>query len=42
VLFENRAAISDKGDELDDRSAISTLPIPLHAGAERYYRDVKP
>ncbi len=45
VLFRHRGTIGAKvpsGRLLDARSAISTMPIPLHAGAERYYRDQKP
>jgi hypothetical protein len=44
VLFRYRGTIGAKvpsGRLLDARSAISTMPIPLHAGARRYYRDNK-
>lgn len=41
VLFERRRDIA-KGQALDGRAAISTSPIALHPGAERYYRQVKP
>lgn len=45
ALFSRRGEIAAEvpsGRLLDARSAISTMPIPLHPGAERYYRDVKP
>jgi hypothetical protein len=45
VLFQRRSEIALKvpsGRLLDARSAISTVPIPLHPGAARYYRDTKP
>ena len=44
VLFQYRREIGAKvpsGRLLDARSAISTMPVQLHPGAERYYRDVK-
>jgi TRAP transporter TAXI family solute receptor len=44
VLFRHRQEIGAKvpsGKLLDPRSAISTMPIELHPGARRYYRDVK-
>jgi TRAP transporter TAXI family solute receptor len=44
-LFAHRtrvAATVPSGRVLDIRSAISTSSIPLHPGAERYYRSVKP
>jgi len=44
VLFQHRSAIGAQvpsGKLLDARSAISTMPIALHPGARRYYRDVK-
>ncbi len=44
VLFRHRGEIGEKvpsGKLLDSRSAISTMPIALHPGAERYYRDAK-
>lgn len=30
-----------EGRQLDPRSAINTYPVPLHAGAQRYYREQK-
>ena len=27
---------------IDPRSAVSTAPMPLHPGAQRYYRETKP
>jgi TRAP transporter TAXI family solute receptor len=45
VLFRHRGTIGAKvpsGRLLDARSAISTMPVLLHAGAERYYADNKP
>lgn len=44
VLFESRSdltAIHPVALHLDARSAIATLPVPLHPGAARYYRSVK-
>ncbi|MFG1923977.1 TAXI family TRAP transporter solute-binding subunit [Cryptosporangium sp. NPDC048952] len=44
-LFTHRQRISEavpSGRVLDVRSAISTASIPLHPGAMRYYRSVKP
>ncbi len=44
VLFRHRGRIGatvPSGRLLDARSAISTMPIPLHDGAKRYYRDTK-
>jgi TRAP transporter TAXI family solute receptor len=45
VLFARREQIASRvpsGQLLDARTAISTMPVPLHPGAERYYRDTKP
>jgi TRAP transporter TAXI family solute receptor len=40
LLFENKdniAAICDEANDLDRESAVSGIPIPLHAGAEKFY-----
>lgn len=45
VLFERREDLAKdvpSGRLLDARTAISTIPIPLHPGAARYYREHKP
>lgn len=45
LLMERRdvlAAAHPAADRLEIRSAISTLPVPLHPGAARYFRSVKP
>jgi hypothetical protein len=45
LLLERRdvlAAAHPAAERLDLRSAIATLPVPLHPGAARYYRSVKP
>jgi uncharacterized protein len=45
LLMERRdvlAAAHPAAERLDIRSAIATLPVPLHAGAARYFRSVKP
>ena len=45
LLMERRdvlAAAHPAAERLDVRSAIATLPVPLHPGAARYYRSVKP
>jgi TRAP transporter TAXI family solute receptor len=45
LLIERRdllAAAHPAAEELDIRSAIATQPVPLHPGAARYYRSVKP
>lgn len=45
ALFAHRTRIAEvvpSGRVLDIRSAISTASIPLHPGAIRYYRSVKP
>jgi uncharacterized protein len=36
------AAAHGEGRRIDQRSALATYPLPLHPGAQRYYRDVKP
>jgi TRAP transporter TAXI family solute receptor len=44
-LFEAREALArvlPQGLSLDARTAIVTFPVPLHAGAQEYYRAVKP
>jgi TRAP transporter TAXI family solute receptor len=44
ALFEHRdqlAAAHPVGSRLDRGAAISTLPLPLHPGAARYYREAK-
>lgn len=45
TLFAERdrlAAAHPEGRRLDRGAAINTFPLPLHPGAQRYYRDVKP
>ncbi|RZU54198.1 hypothetical protein EV385_6146 [Krasilnikovia cinnamomea] len=45
LLMERRdelAAAHPAAERLDPRSAIATLPVPLHPGAARYYQSVKP
>ncbi|GAA2569416.1 TAXI family TRAP transporter solute-binding subunit [Winogradskya consettensis] len=45
LLMERRevlAAAHPAAERLDPRTAIATLPVPLHPGAARYYRSVKP
>ncbi|MFI5937263.1 TAXI family TRAP transporter solute-binding subunit [Actinoplanes sp. NPDC051494] len=45
MLLERRdvlAAAHPAAERLDVRSAIATLPVPLHPGAARYYKTVKP
>jgi uncharacterized protein len=45
LLMERRdvlAAAHPAAERLNIRSAIATLPVPLHRGAARYYRSVKP
>jgi TRAP transporter TAXI family solute receptor len=40
LLFENKddiAAICEEGNDLDLESAVNSIPIPLHAGAEKFY-----
>jgi TRAP transporter TAXI family solute receptor len=37
---ELRAAHAD-ANQIDPRSALATYPVPLHPGAERYYRTIK-
>lgn len=44
VMFGNRETIAlahPEGRRLDRVSAINTYPIPLHNGAQRYYREAK-
>jgi TRAP transporter TAXI family solute receptor len=44
ALFDHRdllAAAHPEGSRLDRGTAISTLPLPLHPGAARYYREAK-
>ncbi|TMM43807.1 MAG: TAXI family TRAP transporter solute-binding subunit [Actinobacteria bacterium] len=44
ALFEHRdqlAAMHPAGSRLDRGSAVNTLPLPLHPGAVRYYREAK-
>jgi uncharacterized protein len=44
TLFAERdllAAAHPEGRRLDRGSAINTYPLPLHPGAERYYRAIK-
>ncbi|MEV4280396.1 TAXI family TRAP transporter solute-binding subunit [Actinoplanes xinjiangensis] len=45
LLMERRgelAAAHPAAERLEMRAAISTLPVPLHPGAARYYKSVKP
>lgn len=45
LLFAARrelAAAHGEGRRIDQRSALATFPLPLHPGAQRYYRDAKP
>ncbi|WP_433797494.1 TAXI family TRAP transporter solute-binding subunit [Actinoplanes sp. CA-252034] len=45
LLMERRgelAAAHPAAERLELRAAISTLPVPLHPGAARYYKSVKP
>ncbi|MDP9796068.1 TRAP transporter TAXI family solute receptor [Catenuloplanes nepalensis] len=45
LLLEHRDALAAAYpaiEALDLRSAIATMPLPLHPGAARYYRSVKP
>lgn len=44
LLFESRSALAETHPvalQLHPRSAIATLPVPLHSGAAEYYRSVK-
>jgi hypothetical protein len=44
ALFAQREVLvkaSSAGRAIDTRSAIGTQPVPLHPGAQRYYRDAK-
>ena len=43
ALFEHAAEITaghPKGAELDPAYSISSISIPLHPGAEKYYKEV--
>lgn len=43
VLFENKDTIAlahDKGNELDAAAAVQGASVPLHPGAERYYKEI--
>jgi uncharacterized protein len=43
-IFEAKpslVAVHTETRRLDQRSALATYPVPLHAGAARYYRDAK-
>jgi TRAP transporter TAXI family solute receptor len=45
MLLERRdvlAAAHPAAENLDIRSAVATLPVPLHPGAARYFKSVKP
>jgi TRAP transporter TAXI family solute receptor len=45
LLFSSRSTLvraHEVAQQLDPRGAIATTPVPLHPGAMRYYRDVKP
>ncbi|SNT41460.1 hypothetical protein SAMN05421812_105427 [Asanoa hainanensis] len=45
LLMERHEALArahPAGERFDVRSAIGTMPVPLHPGAARYFRDVKP
>jgi len=45
MLLERRdvlAAAHPAAENLDIRSAVATLPVPLHPGAAEYFRSVKP
>jgi TRAP transporter TAXI family solute receptor len=45
LLFDVKPRLVDAHEEarrLDHRSAIATYPVPLHPGAQRYYRAEKP
>jgi len=45
LLMERRdvlAAAHPAAERLDSRTAIATAPVPLHPGAARYFRSVKP
>jgi hypothetical protein len=44
LLFEARLQLLDahtEAEHIDPRSALSTYPVPLHPGAEQYYRQAK-
>lgn len=45
AMFAGQARLADahpEGRRLDRRSAINTVPLPLHPGAARYFQDSKP
>ncbi|WP_239097426.1 TAXI family TRAP transporter solute-binding subunit [Asanoa ferruginea] len=45
LLMEKHEALArahPAGERFDVRSAIGTMPVPLHPGAARYFRSVKP
>jgi len=45
ILMERHEALArahPAGERFDVRSAIGTMPVPLHPGAARYFRSVKP
>ncbi len=45
ALFTGREGVARRvpqAEALDERSAIATFPLPLHAGAQEHYRAVKP
>jgi TRAP transporter TAXI family solute receptor len=45
AMFAGQARLADAHPEarrLDRRSAINTVPLPLHQGAARYFQDSKP
>jgi TRAP transporter TAXI family solute receptor len=45
MLLERRAVLATAhpaAENLDVRSAVATLPVPLHPGAARYFKSVKP
>ena len=45
LLMERHEALArahPAGERFDVRSAIGTMPVPLHPGAARYFRSVKP
>jgi TRAP transporter TAXI family solute receptor len=44
IMFENRGTLATahpEGRRLDRVSAINTFPVPLHNGAQQYYREAK-
>jgi TRAP transporter TAXI family solute receptor len=45
LLFERRQTLAGAhpaAERLESRSAIATMPVPLHPGAADYYRSIKP